>query len=85
MEGGGGRVGELIIEYGADAGRTPGDAGLQTSLLRMERDEDGGEGGRGLAGPLIFSYQMCLWAYVTFNSWTLLLVSTGICLFQNAT
>lgn len=43
MEGGSGGegAGELMIEYGPDAGRTPGDAGLRTSLLRMKRDEGG--------------------------------------------
>lgn len=74
-----------MIEYGPDAGRTPGDAELRASLLKlintkMERDE--GEAG-GPAGTLRFRYQICLLAYVTFNSSPLQFVSTIVCLLLN--
>lgn len=53
-----------MIEYGPDASRTPADAGLQASLLRiniqMERDE--GEGGRAgrYSDSLIFNLALGL-------------------------
>lgn len=82
------RSGELMIEYGPDSSRTPADAGLRTSLLKintkMEKDEGEGRGASRCTDILISNLTPGLWRiYHCYSSPFFLCVSTDICLLQN--